>query len=50
MGLIFLSYLATFLFVLKNDRRMAFVFFGLSTALSLAMFWYHTSSSLELNF
>ena len=50
MGFLFLSYLATFLLVLKNKRKLAYMCFGLSTVLSLLMFWYHTPSSLELNF
>ena len=50
MSLIFLAYLATFVLVLKNKRRLAYVVFGVSTALSLLMFWHHSSSSLELNF
>lgn len=50
MALIFLSYLAAFLLVLKNKRRLAYLCFAASTLLSLLMFCYHTSSSLELNF
>lgn len=50
MALVFLAYLAAFLLVLKNKRRPAYLCFAASTLLSLLMFCYHTSSSLELNF
>ena len=50
MALVFLAYLVAFLLVLKNKRRLAYLCFTASTLLSLLMFCYHTSSSLELNF
>ena len=50
MSLIFLCYLLTFVLILKGKRRPAYLLLGVCTILSLAMFWYHTNSSLDLNF
>jgi len=50
MAFLFLSYLATFLLVLRGRRAAAIAGVALSTLLSVAMFLHHTTSSLELNF
>lgn len=50
MSLIFLCYLLTFVLIHKGKRKPAYLLLALSTALSLVMFWYHTTSSLDLNF
>ena len=50
MALIFLSYLITFLLVWRQQKKWAIVLFIVSTTLSFAMFFYHTDSSLNLNF
>jgi hypothetical protein len=38
------------LLVFKGKKKLACWCFILSTTLSLLMFWYHTTSSLDLNF
>ena len=50
MAFIFLSYFITFVFVWKENKKWAYIFFILSTVLSIMMFFYHTTSSLNLNF
>ncbi len=50
MAIIFLTYLAAFFFILKRNKTMAYISFALSTILSVAMFLYHTNSTLNLNF
>lgn len=50
MAFLFLSYLATFALVLRGRRAAAIASLAISTALSIAMFLHHTTSSLELNF
>ena len=50
MSLIFLCYLVAFGLIYLGKKKPAFVVFALSMTLSLMMFWYHTTSSLNLNF
>jgi hypothetical protein len=50
MAFLFLSYLATFACVIRGRRSAALAGLALSTALSVAMFFHHTTSGLELNF
>ncbi len=50
MAFLFLSYLVTFLFVWKHKKKWAYAFFALSTTLSILMFLYHATSTLNLNF
>jgi hypothetical protein len=50
MSLIFMCYLSTMLFVANGKKKAAYIAFSLSTVLSILMFAYHTTSSLQLNF
>ena len=50
MAIIFLLYAFTFLALLQRKKRAAYVLFGASTLASVAMFWYHVDSVLNLNF
>jgi len=50
MAFVFLCYFVNFVLVLKGKKKLAYGCFVLSTTLSLLMFWYHTTSSLDLNF
>lgn len=50
MSLIFLCYFATILCVANGRKKAAYIAFSSSTVLSILMFAYHTTSSLELNF
>ena len=50
MGFLLLSYFATFVCILQGRRIAALSGLAISTLLSIAMFLYHTTSSLDLNF
>ena len=50
MSFLFLSYFLAFVLVLRGRKMAAFAWFALSTAMSIGMFLYHTTSSLNLNF
>jgi len=50
MAFIFLSYLISFFLIWKQKKNWALLMFTLSTLLSIAMFFYHTTSTLNLNF
>jgi hypothetical protein len=50
MAFLFLSYFVSFVFVIRGQRGPAVAGLALSTVLSLAMFLYHATSSLNLNF
>jgi hypothetical protein len=50
MAFLFLSYFVTFVLVFQGKKKLAYGGFALSTLLSVMMFFYHTTSSLKLNF
>ena len=50
MAFLFLSYLVTFVCVIRGQRAAAFAGLAISTVLSIGMFLHHTTSSLDLNF
>lgn len=50
MIFLFLSYFVAFVFVLTKRKKPAYVFFALSILLSIGMYFYHATSTLNLNF
>lgn len=50
VAFIFLSYFVTFVCVIRGLRIAGFACLALSTALSIGIFFHHTTSSLDLNF
>jgi hypothetical protein len=50
MSLIFFAYGLSFFMLLKKDKKKAYIFFTLALLASIGMFFYHTTSTLQLNF
>jgi hypothetical protein len=50
MSLLFLAYGIAFILLIRKQQKKAYFFFILATVASLAMFSYHTTSTLNLNF
>ena len=50
MSFLFFCYFFTLMLVAWGMKNAAYVVFGASTVLSIVMFAYHTTSSLDLNF
>ncbi|CDF79957.1 hypothetical protein BN863_22450 [Formosa agariphila KMM 3901] len=50
MSLIFLIFLTAFILLIKQKKKLALAVFSLGLVCTVAMFFYHTTSSLQLNF
>lgn len=50
MAILFLSYFLTMGAVVLQKKKLAIFLFVISTLSSIGMFFYHTTSSLNLNF
>jgi hypothetical protein len=50
LSLIFLVYGISFIFLLRKQKEKVYLSFTLATIASLCMYFYHATSSLNLNF
>ncbi|APD06096.1 hypothetical protein UJ101_00557 [Flavobacteriaceae bacterium UJ101] len=50
MSILFTFYFLTFFTIYKKKKTLSYLFFTISTLISIGMFFYHTTSSLNLNF
>lgn len=50
MSLLFLTYALSFFMIVRGNKKRALLFFTLAAIGTLAMFFYHADSALDLNF